>query len=63
MRSSETLRAKARWYRAMATREIGADQEKMLATARDFDAKAQDREAHATASAEQRKVLRGRHRR
>ncbi|MBI3514595.1 MAG: hypothetical protein HY060_11100 [Proteobacteria bacterium] len=63
MRSSETLRAKARWYRAMAAREIGEDQEKFLAVARGFDARAQDREAHAATSAELLKLRRGRHRR
>jgi hypothetical protein len=43
MRSAEFFRAKARWYRDLARREVGVDQEKLLATARDFDDKAEHR--------------------
>jgi hypothetical protein len=45
MRSAEFFRAKARWYRDLARREVGIDQEKLLAAARDFDSKAEHRGA------------------
>ena len=40
----------------MAGREIGEDQERLLATARDFDARAHDRDARALASGERGKT-------
>lgn len=49
MRSAELFRAKARWYRDLARREVGADKEKLLATACDFDSKADHRDAHEAA--------------
>jgi hypothetical protein len=55
-RSGAFFHAKATWYRDMACREVGEDQERMLATARDFDARAHHREARASASVERGKA-------
>jgi len=55
-RSGAFFHGKARWYRDMAGREIGEDQERLLATARDFDARAHDRDARALASGERGKT-------
>ena len=49
-RSGAFFHAKASWYRDMARHEVGEDQERMLATARDFDARAHQRDARAAAS-------------
>jgi hypothetical protein len=51
MRSSAFFHAKAKWYRDMAGREVGAEKEKMLATAQDFDEKARGSEIHVATSA------------
>ena len=58
MRSSAFFHAKAKWYRDMAGREAGEAREKLLATARDFDAKAHDSASHAAQSAERLKTAR-----
>lgn len=50
IRSAEFFLAKAKWYRDMAAREVGADKERMFATARDFDARAQVQDARTVAS-------------
>jgi hypothetical protein len=49
-RSGEFFHDKAQWYRDMAGREVGEDKERMLATARDFEARGQDREARTAAA-------------
>jgi len=64
VRSGEFFHAKAKWYRDMAGREVGEDKERMLATARDFDARGRDRDARAAAAVGldktvQRRVARG----
>ncbi len=50
VRSGEFYHAKATWYRDMATHETGEDKERLLATARDFDARGRDRDARAAAA-------------
>ena len=45
VRSAEFFRGKATWYRAMAGHAAGEDREKMLDTARVFDARGQAQEA------------------
>ncbi len=58
VRSGEFFRAKARWYRDMAGREVGKDKERMLAMACDFDARGQDRDARVAAAVGQNKTVR-----
>ena len=45
LRSVEFFRSKASWYRAMAGHAVGEDREKMLDTARVFDARGQAQES------------------
>jgi hypothetical protein len=45
VRSAEFFRGKAVWYRAMAGHAVGDDREKMLDTARLFDARGDAQEA------------------
>ena len=51
MRSADFFRAKALWYRDLASREVGVDQAKLLATALEFDKKADHRAAREAAAA------------
>ena len=44
LRSAQFFRGKATWYRAMAGHAVGADRDKMLDTARVFDARGQAQE-------------------
>lgn len=60
VRSAEFFRGKAHWYRAMADHAVGAEREKMLQTARVFEARGQAQDAadarRAASAAEARRA-------